>query len=286
MDNMRDTRDTGLLVVSFGTSHSKTCRETIEAIEKHLAKAMPERRLYRGWTSRFIIKKLRERDGTAIDTVEEALERMSREGIRDLLVVATHLLAGAEYEKMLDSIRSANGFDRIRVSRPLLDGDEDMGRLASVIEGELMEQAPGSSLVLMGHGSKDRPEVNEVYLRLEKKFREAGHENVFVGTVEGEPSIDDILPRLAAEKERINGRGEQGSHPVILAPLMIVAGEHAVKDMAGDDPDSWQRRIERELDNDGTGDTVTPVIRGLGNYQGVQEMFEDHAARAEQIDRI
>jgi len=339
-DPIREQADSkGLLVVSFGTSHNETCEETITAIEKHLAKAMAGRRLYRAWTSRFIIRKLRERDGVEIDTVEEALVRMADDGIRDVLVVPTHMLGGAEYDKVLAAVdqgcRSGEGgattgdgseaetytFDRISISRPLLDSDEDIQKLAAVIADELLEcercgvesrssdeppEGADAALVLMGHGSADRPEVNRVYHKLEEEFRRAGHDNVFVGTVEGSPTIDDVIGKLVVWRSgHVAGAYDSAApgpaaHPgspaaegaefpaatLLLAPLMIVAGDHAVNDMAGEGPDSWKNRIAAALcGQDPAGQCpaaeVIPILRGLGSYPGVQQMYADHAAVTE-----
>lgn len=272
----------GLLVVSFGTTHKDTCEETIGAIEEHLAKAMPARSLYRAWTSRFIIKKLRERDGIEIDTVEEALEHMSAEGIEDVLIVPTHMLAGAEYDKVEAAVKSlpeADRPERIATSRPLLDGDGDLKRLSEVIAGELLSAGdlqpdagdPCTALVLMGHGSADKAEVNEIYVRLEKEFHKAGHTNVFVGTVEGEPGIDTLIDKV---------RSIDPLERVLLAPLMIVAGDHAVRDMAGEDPDSWNNQIAEAI---GPAAEVIPILRGLGSYAGIRDMFVEHAALADTL---
>ena len=351
---IKDSTDKGLLVVSFGTTHGDTCKETIGAIEAHLAKAMPDRRLYRGWTSSFIIRKLRERDGIEIDTVGEALDRMASEGVRDLLVVPTHLLPGAEYDKVMASLEVSDAaldrsdavdrtFEKIVVSGPLLDTGEDLKRLTEVIASELLRPsthapARGSdALVLMGHGSADKPEVNEIYIRLEEEFRRTGHDNVFIGTVEGSPSIDEVTRRLKdwiktkrshlpkrdpelhkqvatdwIDEDGSEMRSEQDSMTVRLAPLMIVAGDHAINDMAGDDSGSWKNRIEEALksaasDARASGarvpsvedtNTVTPsnaasdvevsvemipIIRGLGSYTGVQSMFLEKAKSAHPV---
>ena len=303
-----------LLVVSFGTSHMGTCDETIGAIENYLAKAMPHRKLYRAWTSRFIIKKLKERDGIEIDTVDRAIDRMIADGIKDLLVVPTHMIGGSENDKMRGMIRErlvgshgeketvtetsggdesetgisgydgaeASPFERVRISGPLLDKADDLERLVEAVAGELLTGDPAreKTLVLMGHGSGDKPKANDIYVRLEEEFHRQGYPNVFVGTVEGQPGLDHVLDKITSKK-------------VMVAPLMIVAGDHAVNDMAGDDPASWKNRIAagREADAGAEADgrpgvkddsrTVIPVLRGLGSYPGVQAMFLDRAVAAE-----
>ena len=260
----------GLLVVSFGTSHRQTCDETIGAIEAALAKAIPDRALYRAWTSGRIIRRLRERDGVCIDTMEEALERMASDGIADVLAVPTHMIAGAEYDKVLTALtEKRDRFRQLAVSRPLLDSPSDLQALSGIL---VREHLPAGALVLMGHGSAERREANEVYVQLEEAFRERGCENAFVGTVEGEPCLAEVLGKLdCRSREQGNPRPDR---PVILAPLMIVAGDHALKDMTGAEPASWQNRLTA------AGWTVRPVLRGLGAYRGVQDMFIEHARNA------
>ena len=327
--NETKANNKGLLVVSFGTTHTDTCEETIGAIEEHLAKAISSRRFYRAWTSRFIIKKLKERDGIVIDTVSEALDRMASDGIDDILVVPTHMLPGAEYDKVMAAVAQAGAscsreqtsdteaeheerkteteyrFEKLAVSRPLLDTEADLKRIAEVLADELLASnddtalgdgissprrddtdlsgsttnAKSTALVLMGHGSADKPEINRVYLRLEEEFHSAGHDNVFVGTVEGRPSIDDVIEKFKVWREALKETAvsePETDIAVILAPLMIVAGDHAINDMAGDDPNSWKNRIAAAME----AVEVIPVIRGLGSYKGVRDMFAGHAEQA------
>lgn len=274
--------DKALLVVSFGTTHRKAVEENIEPIENALAKAMPDRAQYRAWTSEFIIRKLKERDGTVVDNVKEAFDRMSRDGIRDVLIVPTHMIAGAEYDKLMRLVREAkwNG-DRLAVSRPLLDTQEDLERIVRVISEELLSESDDKILVLMGHGSAKMSEANRVYKDLEGQFHAQGRDNAFVGTVEGEPALEDVIMRLQTYMRDI----DPDKIEVLLAPLMIVAGDHALNDMAGEDPDSWRNRIGSALmQNTGQGEgRITPILRGLGSYAGVQGMFCEKATRAKEI---
>ena len=330
----------GLLVVSFGTTHQQTCRETISAIEAHLAKAIPTRRLYRGWTSRMVIRRLTQRDGTQVDTVEEALDRMTSEGITDVLVVPTHLIPGGENDKMMQILREKRPlFSAMAVSRPLLGRPSDLIDLAGVIRQELLSPCAGTAgsavegtgadvagpagsavegtgadvagpaegavegtgadvtgtaegaaeaapaLVLMGHGSAVRPEANRIYEELEEVFREADCPQVFIGTVEGSPDLEAVLAKLIAWRRTgaaasDEEAGSDAAAPrVLLAPLMIVAGDHAINDMAGDEPDSWSSRIAAE------GFGPEPILRGLGSYAGVQDMFAAHAVEAEPVEQ-
>ena len=267
-----DTNKKALLVVSFGTSYETTRQVTIDAIETDLAAAYPDRKLYRGWTSRMIVKILRKR-GIHFDTLEEAVERMRRDGITDVLVQPTHIISGGENDRMLKILQeNAAFFDHITVGRPLLDTEEDRRELAQILASELLPESASSglcSLVLMGHGSSDKQEANRIYPLMEQAFRKSGHDNVFVGTVEGEPTVEDILNALGPAKDP--------SHTVYLTPMMIVAGDHANNDMAGEEDDSWKNRIAA------LGYRVVPILKGLGEYPKVRNMICRHAAEAEKL---
>jgi len=299
--------DKALLVVSFGTTHEETRARTIDAIEEHLAKAFPDRKLYRGWTSRMIVKRLREKcaaDGADPEmgpvrtlTLEEALEHMRADGIRDVLVQPTHMIPGAENDRMLSALmESADGFEQILAGQPLLSTEEDRERLARALAEELLGDGPDGesgkagdpgeveepagagdpaeeprALVLMGHGSANKPEANRIYKEMQQTFQRLGYDNVFVATVEGTPALEDLL---AAMRLAVKGEDLQ---EVVLAPLMIVAGDHAKNDMAGPEKDSWKNRLEA------AGFAVKPVLRGLGEYPAVREMLTRHAREAMRI---
>ena len=281
--------DKALLVVSFGTTHEETRAVTIDAIESDLAQAFPDRKLYRGWTSGMILRILEKRTGSTFDSVEEALERMAAEGMTDVLVQPTHIITGGENDRMMDLVmRFRDRFERIEAGQPLLTGAEDLTRLAQILAEELLgEEAAGGSpseriLVLMGHGSADKPEANQVYCDLEQTFRDLGYDNVYVATVEGTPTLEDVLAKLAGrEHGKLGEHGEHGTTKtapmVVLAPLMIVAGDHAKNDMAGDGEDSWKNRFEV------AGFRTIPILRGLGEYPAVREMIAQHAQKATRI---
>lgn len=257
--------DKALLVVSFGTTHAETRRRTIDAIEADLAAAFPDRRLYRGWTSGFIVKRMRGR-GVEIETVEEALQRMQEDGIRDLLVQPTHMIPGAENDRMLSALAGcADRFGQIRVGQPLLESAEDREQLAKILEEEYK---PGqeTALLLMGHGSAKKADSNCLYAEMELAFRRIRCGNAFVATVEGVPRLEDVMREIPGDIRK-----------VILAPLMIVAGDHAKNDMTGPGNDSWQSRLQT------AGFEVETVLRGLGEYTGVQEMLVQHARMAKRI---
>ena len=283
----------GLLVVSFGTTHEETRKKTIDAIEQHLAEVFPDRRVYRGWTSRMILRILQKRTGSTFDTVEEALDRMAAEGIRDVLVQPTHIIGGEENEKMRQvAAEAADRFDAVTVGPPLLETAADLEALAQILAGQLLQdagsedtsgidaQGPGSAgeaqdriLLLMGHGSADKPAANQVYHDLQACFQRLGYENVLVATVEGTPSFEDALAKLGTMETADNtAAGQNGRRKnVVLAPLMIVAGDHAKNDMAGEDEDSWKHRLQA------AGFDAVPVLKGLGEYPQVRDMIARHA---------
>lgn len=275
--------DKALLVVSFGTTHEETRAVTIDAIEEDLAAAFPGRRLYRGWTSGMILRILKKRTGTTFDSVEEALERMAADGITDVLVQPTHIIPGEENDRMREMITGfSDRFERIAIGRPLLSSQEDLQRLALILAEELLgakgcEETSGRTLILMGHGSADKPEANQVYRDLEQTFRSCGYDNVFVATVEGTHTLEDTLKKLedaAAKMERPSG---SSNRIAVLTPLMTVAGDHAKNDMAGDDENSWKNRLEE------AGFSVCPVLRGLGEYPAVRELFILHAKQGQSL---
>ena len=213
MDNKRKA----ILVVSFGTSYSETRKKTIEQIEKEIGNAFPEYALYRAWTSGMIRKKLLKRDGIFIADVRGAMEQMKADGITDLIVQPTHVLNGIENDLMLETVQAyEKQFAHIAVGRPLLSSQEDHDRVVEAVIGELCPSSD-EALVLMGHGTEHF--ANSVYAALDYQFKDTGYRNVFMGTVEAYPTFESLLRQVKELKpER-----------VILAPFMIVAGDHATK---------------------------------------------------------
>ncbi len=256
----------GLLVVSFGTSVSETRKKTIEAIEAELAAAFPERRTYRAWTSGIIRKKLLRTENLAIDSVEEALERMLADGITDLLVQPTHMLPGAEFAKAEAALREyAPRFGSVSLGKPLLSDEADVRRMAGILEDTFYYVPPAELLALMGHGS-ETAEPN-VYLLLNEAFDKDGYRHFRVGTVEATPGF---APITEAAKERKPTR-------IHLLPFLVVAGDHALNDMAGEEADSWASRLRSR------GYEVDCILRGLGEYPKVRAAYVEHAKRAEAL---
>ena len=253
-----------LLAVSFGTSHRDTLEKTIAAIEGALAAAFPERTLRRAFTSGMILRKLA-RDGTQIDDVPAALEKLAEEGYTDVLVQPTHIMNGDEYDKMMAlAAPYEKQFEKLAFGRPLLTETGDYLDAAQALLDDLPAQTAGKAILYMGHGTEHF--ANSCYALLEYVFRDLGRKDVVIGTVEGYPGFGEAVRRIQ----------ELGADQVELRPLMIVAGDHAKNDLAGEEEDSWKSLLERE------GYAVTCVLQGLGEFPSVQALFVKHAREAEE----
>lgn len=267
LDNPRNQDGIGeneLLAVSFGTSYNDSRRRTIGAIEDALEEAFPEYSVRRGFTSQIIIDRVKSRDQIEIDNVTQALERAASNGVKRLVVQPTHLMNGLEYNDLVDEVAAySDAFQEVTVGEPLLTSDEDFQKVIQAVVNSTAEYDDGQTAIcLMGHGTE--AESNQVYGKMQEMFKEAGYANYYVGTVEASPSLDDVM---AAVKE-----GEYEN--VVLMPLMIVAGDHANNDMAGDEEGSWKRTFED------AGYQVTCILKGLGELEEIQQIFAEHAQAA------
>ena len=253
-----------LLMVSFGTSYPETLEKNIAAIEGEAAAAFPGWTVRRAFTSGMILRKLAQRDGLALDDVPAALTRLAAEGFEAVVIQPTHIMNGDEYDKFCAQAAPFGGqFAHFAVGRPLLTAAGDYRAVAEGVMASLPAPAEGEALVFMGHGTGHH--ANAAYTQLEYVFHDLGWKRVFVGTVEGYPALEEVLRRL---KECPAVRR------VILHPFMVVAGDHAVNDMAGPEPDSWKSCLER------AGYEVTCVLKGLGEYPALRALFLAHAQAA------
>lgn len=256
---MSDTTKKAILAVSFGTSHNDTREVTIDAIEKDMQAAFPEYPLYRAWTSKMIINKVNKRDHVHIDTVKEAMEKMRADGITDVLVQPTHVINGIENDIMKEEALSyREDFHSISFGDPLLTSEQDNREVLEAVAEEFSWLKEDEVLVLMGHGTTHY--ANSIYAALDYTFKDKGHKNIFLGTVEAYPSMESIMKLVR----------EYAPSKVVLAPFMIVAGDHAKNDMAGDDPESWYRQFKE------AGYEVEAVIKGLGEYPGIRKILVNH----------
>ena len=278
--NQDEIGEKELLVVSFGTSFNDSRVADIKSIEDALQEANPDWSVRRAFTAQIIINHIQARDGEKIDNMEQALERAVANGVKQLVVQPTHLMHGAEYDEMcaaIDKVRDQ--FDSVEIAEPLLGevGDDatvinaDKEAVAKAVVAAALEESgyettaaakdAGVAYVLMGHGTAHVAKVT--YSQMATQMAELGYENVFVGTVEGEPEETSCEAVIEAVKDA-------GYTTVVLRPLMVVAGDHANNDMAGADDDSWKTMFEA------AGFTVNCQISGLGRIADVQALYVAH----------
>lgn len=257
-----------ILVVSFGTSYNESRDLTIGAVEEALQAAYPDYEVRRAFTSQIIIDILKDREKLEIDNVTEAMERLVADGVKEVIIQPTHVMNGYEYDDLVEeTVAYADKFDSFKVGATLLASNADYDRLVTVLAEETAEyNTDGTAIVFMGHGTEH--DANATYAKLQRKLTGAGYNNYFVGTVEAEPTLEDVMALVK----------ESGASKVVLLPLMIVAGDHATNDMAGDEEDSWKSVFEAE------GFEVECVMKGLGQYEGAREMIVDHAGQAMEME--
>ena len=260
--------ETAILVVSFGTSYNETRDATIGATEQAIQAAFPQYEVRRAFTSQIIIDKLAERDGLEIDNVTQALDRAAADGIKNLIVQPTHLMNGYEYTDLKEELVTyEDTFDQIVIGEPLLTSDEDFEAVISAITTDTASYDDGqTAIVFMGHGTE--ADSNAVYAKLQEMITADGFDNYYIGTVEATPSLDDIVAAL---------EGKDYTR-VVLEPLMVVAGDHANNDMAGDEDDSWKSILTAK------GYEVECILEGLGQKPAVQAVYVDHVKAA--VDQL
>lgn len=262
-----DMSKKALLVISFGTSYPETRKKTIEATEDLLKEAYPDHDFYRAFTSKVIVRKLKKRDDLFIDSPKEALQKLKAAGYNEVICQTTHIINGHEYEKALKELKAfEDDFDLLKLGKPLLTSSEDYKKTMAILLKQIPPLKDDEALVLMGHGSYHH--ANSTYPCMDYIFKHHGHHNVYVATVEGFPELADIMPQLRKYRK------------IILLPFMLVAGDHAINDMASDDEDSWKSQLLKE------GLEVEMLIKGMGECREIQELFLDHLRQAKSVKRL
>ena len=282
-DNIGDNE---LLVVSFGTSFNDSRVKDIKGIEDALQAAYPDWSVRRAFTAQIIINHVQARDGEKIDNMQQAMDRAVANGVKNLVVQPTHLMHGAEYDEMMEMIDDyRDKFESVAVAEPLLGEvgadatviNEDKEAVAKAVTAEAVATAgydsveaaakDGTAFVFMGHGTSHTAKVS--YSQMQTAMQTLGYDNVFIGTVEGEPestSCENVIEAVKAA----------GYTKVVLRPLMVVAGDHANNDMAGADEDSWLSQFEAS----GAFDSVDCQIAGLGGVADVEQLYIAHTKAA------
>ncbi len=284
--NQDEIGENELLVVSFGTSFNDSRAEDVKGIEDALAKAYPDWSVRRAFTAQIIINHVEARDGENIDNMQQALDRAVENGVKNLVVQPTHLMHGAEYDEMTEAINGyKDKFESVAIAEPMLGevGDDatvindDKKAVAQAITDEACKEAgfdsmdaaaeAGTAFVFMGHGTSHT--ANITYDQMQTQMEDLGFKNAFIGTVEGKPedtACDKVIKKVK----------EAGYKNVVLRPLMVVAGDHANNDMAGDDEDSWKSQFVAS----GNFENVDTQIAGLGRIEAVEQIYVDHTKAA------
>ena len=284
--NQDEIGENELLVVSFGTSYNGSRSEDIKGIEDALQAAYPDWSVRRAFTAQIIINHVQARDDEKIDNMQQALDRAVANGVKNLVVQPTHLMHGAEYDEMVEAIDEyKDQFESVAISEPMLGEvgsdatviNDDKKAVAEAIVDAAVKEAgydsmdaaaeDGTAFVFMGHGTSHT--ANVTYDQMQTQMEDLGYTNAFIGTVEGEPED-------TACEEVIKKVQEGGFKKVVLRPLMVVAGDHANNDMAGDDEDSWKSQFEAS----GAFDSVDSQIEGLGRIEAVEQLYVAHTQAA------
>lgn len=284
--NQDDIGENEILVVSFGTSFNDSRVADIKGVEDAIAAANPDWSVRRAFTAQIIINHVQARDDEKIDNMDQALERAVKNGVKNLVVQPTHLMHGAEYDELSEAVEKyKDKFESVKIAEPLLGEvgsdatvvNEDKKAVAEILTKEAVEKAgydsldaakeEGTAFVFMGHGTSHTAKIS--YSQMQSQMADLGYENVFIGTVEGEPedtSCESVIEKVSAA----------GYKNVILRPLMVVAGDHANNDMAGSDDDSWLSQFKAS----GKFDKIDTQINGLGEIEGIQKLYVEHTAAA------
>ena len=236
-----------VLVTSFGTSHKDTRQKCLDSIENEVKAKYGSEKVERAYTSGVIRRIVEKKEGIHIFDQNEGLEALKNKGYDEIVTMSLHILDGIEYAKLNDKYG--------KISKPLLVNDEDFEK---VVNDEEFNSTEGNdAIVFMGHGSESA--ADSTYQRLQEEYLKAGKDNIFIATVEGQVTIEDVIQKL-------KGRGFS---KILLKPFMIVAGDHAKNDMASDEEDSWKTILQNE------GYEVTPLLKGMGEYEFIRKMFMD-----------
>ena len=284
--NQDEIGENELLVVSFGTSFNDSRAEDVKGIEDALAEAYPDWSVRRAFTAQIIINHVEARDDEVIDNMQQALDRAVENGVKNLVVQPTHLMHGAEYDEMTEAINGyKDKFESVAIAEPMLGevGDDatvindDKKAVAQAITDAACKEAgfdsmdaaaeAGTAFVFMGHGTSHT--ANVTYDQMQTQMENLGFKNAFIGTVEGKP--EDTACDKVIEKVK-----EAGYKNVVLRPLMVVAGDHANNDMAGDEEDSWKSQFVAS----GNFDKVDCQIEGLGRVEAVEKLYVEHTKAA------
>ena len=241
----------GILVTSFGTSHKDTRKKSIEALENMVKEKYGAERVERAFTSNIVRKIIKKNEGIYVYNQEEGIKALQNRGYSEIITMSTHILSGIEYSKLNDKYG--------KITKPLLFSDEDYNKIVN--DHKFNDLEGNDALIFMGHGTES--EADKSYEILQEKYKEKRRENIFIATVEGKITLEDIIKKIKNKNYK----------KVLLKPFMIVAGDHAKNDMASDEKDSWKTILENN------NFEVEVKLIGMGEYNFIQNMFMDKLAQ-------
>ncbi len=245
---------TAILVASFGTTHLDTLQKTIGRTEEYISNAFPDIPVYRAFTSSFIRSKLNRDSGEVIDSVDDALLRIASDGFKRVVVQPTFLVPGSEYDKLCACVKKLSEFIDIIIGNPLLYRDSDLDYMVELIRSNY-HIPHGTVLLMVGHGTEGC--ANDFYVRLAEKMRNCFGSSMRLCTLKGPPTYQDVIADIKTMPQR----------KILLAPMMLVAGDHVKNDLLGSSPDSLKSQLVKE------GFAVDCLIRGLGEIAAIQQLY-------------
>lgn len=248
-----------ILIVSFGTSYKETKEKTLDKIEEDISKAYPDYKIYKAYTSKIIIKKLKETYNISIYTIKEALNKILDDGIKDIIIQPTHVINGVENHKIISEINSyKDNFNSIFIGSPLVNNSKDISTIIDILKKEFSFVKRDEAIIFMGHGTNYNS--NKLYSNMNHIFKEKELNNFFMITMKDYSDINNIIKELKAITPK----------KIYLTPFMVVAGNHAINDMSSDKDNSLKRLLEKE------GFNVQCIIKGLGEYKSIRQLYIDH----------
>lgn len=255
-----------VLVVSFGTSHEETRKITIDATEAYFEEQFSDYDVFRAFTSPTIIRVLNNRDNIQVNNVIEALDFIKSLKYEKVIVQSLHVINGYEYDDMYEIVHSfKDNFEELSIGAPLLTSDDDFRKTIDALSTQFAEKENDEAVIFVGHGTHHKS--NSVYQKLEETFKLSNYKNIFVGTIDGDSTFENTLEKLRINKIK----------KVILMPMLIVAGDHAKNDIAGDNDDSWKSKLTKE------GFDVRLYLHGIGENVAIRDIFISHAKDAIQV---
>ncbi len=254
----------GILIVSFGTTYKETREKNIERLAATVRENFPDWSIYQAYSSNKVRSILKTRDNIVVNSTREALKQMKADGVNEVAVLPTHIIDGIENNLMKQVIKAESHlFQKVSIASALLEGEEYYKLISKALWQEINELAQDDPVIFMGHGSSHEADGN--YEVLEAELRAVSGKEVYIATVEGSTTIEAVVERLNAVST-VKGR-------VLLLPFMLVAGDHAINDMAGEEDSFASLLIEK-------GYQPECILKGIGEYAMIRNIYIRHLREA------